>query len=237
MRSYSVLICDDNRVVHQSLKPYLEKEGIGTVSVFDGEAALEAARSGQFDLIILDIMLPKMFGTDVCREIRKFSGVPILFLSAKGEEIDRIIGLELGADDYVSKPFSPREVAVRVKSILRRTKGSSSKSGSGTLTLGNLTVNAKAYVVRIGEEQIKMTPREVELLAFLMERKGEVASREDILDCVWGENYYGDVRAVDTLLARVRSKISAHQAGVEFRTVYGVGYMIDEREDGTGKDR
>ena len=213
MRSYSVLICDDNRVVHQSLIPYLEKEGIGTVSTYDGEAALDAAKSGQFDLIILDIMLPKMFGTDVCREIRKFSDVPILFLSAKGEEIDRIIGLELGADDYVAKPFSPREVAVRVKSILRRTKGSS-KSGGGTLILGNLTVNAKAYVVRIGDEQIKMTPREVELLAFLMERKGEVASREDILDSVWGENYYGDIRAVDTLLARVRSKIPAHKAGV-----------------------
>ena len=230
MRSYSVLICDDNKVVHQSLRPYLEKEGIGTSSTYDGESALKAAKGQTFDLIILDIMLPKMFGTDVCREIRKFSDVPILFLSAKGEELDRIIGLELGADDYVTKPFSPREVAVRVKSILRRTKGNKS-SGSSTLTLGQLTVNAKAYSVRIGDEQIKMTPREVELLAFLMERKGEVASREDILDSVWGENYYGDVRAVDTLLARVRGKIPVDKAGVEFRTVYGVGYMIDESKE------
>ena len=228
MRTYSVLICDDNQVVHQSLRPYLEKEGIGTVSSYDGESALKAVRTKKFDLIILDVMLPKMFGTDICREIRKFSDVPIIFLSAKGEEIDRIIGLELGADDYVTKPFSPREVAVRVKSILRRTKGS--KSGGGPLTLGKLTVNAKAYTVRVGDEQIKMTPREVELLAFLMERKGEVASREDILDSVWGENYYGDVRAVDTLLARVRSKIPEDKSGVRFRTVYGVGYLIDESE-------
>ncbi len=225
MKSYSVLICDDNRVVHQSLRPYLEKEGITTASVYDGEAALEAVRSESYDLIILDIMLPKMFGTDVCRNIRKFSDVPILFLSAKGEEIDRIIGVELGADDYVAKPFSPREVAVRVKSILRRTHAPKS---SRTLTLGNLVVNAKAYSVTVGGESLKMTPREVELLAYLMERKGEVASREDILDAVWGENYYGDVRAVDTLLARVRGKLPADKTGVEFRTVYGVGYMIDE---------
>ena len=228
MGVHTVLICDDNKVVHQSLCAYLDKEGISTVSAFDGESALEAAKSNNFDLIILDIMLPKMFGTDVCREIRKFSDVPIIFLSAKGEEIDRIIGLELGADDYVTKPFSPREVAVRVRSILRRAKG---KKSTGTLTIGKLSVNAKAYTVHIGDEQIKMTPLEVELLAFLMERKGEVVSREEILDTVWGENYYGTLRAVDTLLARVRSKIPSHKAEVEFRTVYGVGYMIDENKE------
>ena len=228
MRTCSVLICDDNKFVHQSLTPYFEREGIKTVSVYDGEAALKAARSKKFNLVILDIMLPKMFGTDVCREIRKFSDVPIIFLSAKGEELDRIVGLELGADDYVTKPFSPREVALRVRSILRRAKGS---KGDGTMTLGKLTVNPKAYSVRIGEETIKMTPREVELLAFLMEKRGEVASREDILDSVWGEDYYGDIRAVDTLLARVRGKIPAEEAGVAFHTVYGVGYMIDESKE------
>ncbi len=225
MRSYKILICDDNKVVHQSLSTYLSKEGIATDSAYDGEQALRAARLYNYDLIILDIMLPRMVGTDVCREIRKFSDVPIIFLSAKGEEIDRILGLELGADDYVTKPFSPREVTVRVKSVLRRTK---SKKAGGTLTVGNLVVNSKAYTVTVCDEPVKMTPREVELLTYLMEHKGEVASREDILDNVWGENYYGDVRAVDTLLARVRSKIPAHKAGVEFRTVYGVGYTIDE---------
>ena len=228
MRTYSVLICDDNKFVHQSLTPYFEREGVTAVSVYDGEAALKAAKGRKFDLIILDIMLPKMFGTDVCREIRKFSEVPIMILSAKGEELDRIVGLELGADDYVTKPFSPREVALRVRSILRRAKGS---KGGGAMTLGKLTVNPKAYSVCIGDETVKMTPREVELLAFLMERRGEVASREDILDSVWGENYCGDVRAVDTLLARVRGKIPAEEAGVAFHTVYGVGYMIDESKE------
>lgn len=227
MSGKTVLICDDNEIVHQSLSVYLEKEGIRPVSVYDGKAALNAVRNGDFDLVILDIMLPEMFGTDVCREIRKFSTIPIIFLSAKGEEIDRVLGLELGADDYVTKPFSPREVIARVKTVLRRT---SSKKASDFLVLGNLTVNAKAYSVFVGNDQIKMTPREVELLSFLMEHKGEVVSREDILDSVWGENYYGDVRAVDTLLARVRGKIPADKAQVAFRSVYGVGYMIDEAE-------
>ena len=227
MARHTVLICDDNKVVHQSLSLYLNKEGMESVSVYDGEAALEAIKKQDFDLVILDIMLPKMFGTDVCREIRKTSDVPIIFLSAKGEEIDRILGLELGADDYVTKPFSSREVAVRVKSILRRSRGKKSH----TLHLGKLSVNAKAYDVFIGDEPIKMTPREVELVAFLVERKGEVVSRNDILDAVWGENYYGDIRAVDTLIARVRNKLPEHKAGIEFRTVYGVGYMIDERKE------
>lgn len=228
MSQYTVLICDDNEVIHQSLGLYLKSEGIRTVSVYDGESALKMVREQSFDLIILDIMLPKMFGTDVCREIRKFSDVPIIFLSAKGEEIDRIIGLELGADDYVAKPFSPRELAVRVRTVLRR---AGSKKSSQILQLGELAVNAKAYEVSIRGEAVKLTPREVELLAFLVEHKGEVVSRDDIVNTVWGENYYGDYRAVDTLIARIRSKIPEHKAGVEFKSVYGVGYMINERNE------
>ena len=185
-------------------------------------------KSQSFDLVILDVMLPKMFGTDICREIRKFSDVPIIFLSAKSEEIDRIIGLELGADDYVTKPFSPRELAVRIRTVLRRT---GSKNSNRPLQLGNLTVNAKAYEVSIKGDPVKLTPREVELLAFLMEHKGEVVSRDDIVDAVWGENYYGDFRAVDTLIARIRSKVPEHPAGIEFKSVYGVGYMINERDE------
>ena len=227
MSHYTVLICDDNEVVHQSLSLYLRSEGIESVSVYDGEAALEAVKKNSYDLVVLDIMLPKMFGTDVCREIRKFSDIPIIFLSAKGEELDRIIGLELGADDYVTKPFSPRELAVRIKTVLRR---SGTKKSAKLLEIGLLTVNPKAYEVKIKNEAVKMTPREVELLAYLMERQGEVVSREDILNAVWGEDYYGDVRAVDTLIARIRSKIPEYHARVEFKSVYGVGYMIDEKK-------
>ena len=226
MAQYNVLICDDNVVVHESLKLYFEKEDIVTTSVYDGRAALETAKNAEFDLIILDIMMPEMSGTDVCREIRKTSDVPIIFLSAKSEEFDRVIGLELGADDYVTKPFSSREVVARVKAILRRSKG---KAGP-VLEIGRLQVNTKAYKASIGDRPIKVTPKEVELLAFLISRKGEVVSRDDILDAVWGEDYYGDVRTVDTLMARVRAKVPEVQARVEFHSVYGVGYSIDEKQ-------
>lgn len=227
MAQYTILICDDNQVVYQTLKLYFDKEDIDTVAAYDGETALEMARTRDFDLIVLDIMLPKMFGTDVCREIRKFSEVPIIFLSAKGEEFDRVIGLELGADDYVTKPFSSREVVARVKAILRRSQGKKSP----LLVIGNLSVNTKAYKVTIKDKPVKMTPREIELLAFLIMNKGEVVTRDAVLDAVWGEDYYGDVRAVDTLIARVRSKIPEVPANVSFHSVYGVGYSIEEREN------
>lgn len=227
MSQYTVLICDDNEVVHQSLSLYLKSEGIATASVYDGESALKLVKSRHFDLVILDVMLPKMFGTEVCRQIRRFSDVPIIFLSAKGEEMDRIVGLELGADDYVTKPFSPRELAARIRTVLRRT--APQKSGQ-ELRLGELTVNAKAYEVSVRGESVKLTPREVELLAFLVEHRGEVVSRDDIVNAVWGQDYYGDYRAVDTLIARIRGKIPEHQAGIKFKSVYGIGYMIDERE-------
>jgi len=180
--------------------------------------------------VILDIMLPKLFGTEVCRQIRRTSDLPIIILSAKVDESDRIVGLELGADDYVTKPFSPKEVVTRVRTVLRRTRPSPRKE-TRLLTLGKLRVNQKAYEVHIGDEPVKMTPREVELLAFLMEHASEVVSREQILNAVWGYDYYGDVRAVDTLLARVRGKIPEKKSDVTFRTIYGVGYMIEERHE------
>lgn len=226
MAQYRVLICDDNQVVHQSLGAYLENEDIEYVSVFDGEAALRTVKEQSFDLVILDIMLPKMFGTDVCREIRKFSDIPIIFLSARGEEFDRVLGLELGADDYVTKPFSPREVAARIKTIMRR----ASDKKTDILTIGNLTINTKAYQVELNGKPIKLTPHEVELLAFLVSNKGEVVKRNDILDHVWGSDYFGDVRIVDTLIARIRGKIPEHDANIHFKSVYGIGYMIDEKE-------
>ena len=224
----TVLICDDNETVHQTLQLYLEEAGFQVLSAYDGVSSLEMVQQNSVDLVILDIMMPKLFGTDVCRQIRKNSDVPIIILSAKVDESDRIVGLELGADDYVTKPFSPKEVVTRVKTILRRTVP---RKESSILQLGNLRVNPKAYEVTILDQPVKMTPREVELLAFLLSRAGEVASREDILDAVWGYDYYGDVRAVDTLLARIRSKLPEHSAKVSFRSVYGVGYMIEERHE------
>lgn len=228
MSGTTVLICDDNETVHQTLQLYLQEADFQVLSAFDGISALEMMEQNSVDLVILDIMLPKMFGTEVCRQIRKSSDIPIIILSAKVDESDRIVGLELGADDYVTKPFSPKEVVTRVKTILRRTQP---RKENKVLQLGNLRVHPKAYEVFVQDHPVKMTPREVELLSFLMSRAGEVASREDILDAVWGYDYYGDIRAVDTLLARIRSKLPEHQAKVSFRSVYGVGYMIEERHE------
>ena len=230
MNGTTIMICDDNETVHQTLQLYLKDAGFRVVSAYDGVAALEMLKTEKVDLVILDIMLPKLFGTEVCRQIRKTSDLPIIILSAKVDESDRIVGLELGADDYVTKPFSPKEVVTRVRTVLRRTRPSPRKE-TRLLILGKLRVNRKAYEVHIGDEPVKMTPREVELLAFLMEHTSEVVSREQILNAVWGYDYYGDVRAVDTLLARVRGKIPEKKSDVTFRTIYGVGYMIEEQHE------
>lgn len=230
MNGTTIMICDDNETVHQTLQLYLKDAGFRVVSVYDGITALETLKTEKVDLVILDIMLPKLFGTEVCRQIRKTSDLPIIILSAKVDESDRIVGLELGADDYVTKPFSPKEVVTRVRTVLRRTRPSPRKEAR-LLTLGKLRVNQKAYEVHIADEPVKTTPREVELLAFLMEHASEVVSREQILNAVWGYDYYGDVRAVDTLLARVRGKIPEKKSDVTFRTIYGVGYMIEERHE------
>lgn len=232
MNGTTILICDDNETVHQTLRLYLKEAGFRVVSAYDGQAALDMLKTTKVDLVILDIMLPKVFGTEVCRQIRKTSDLPIIILSAKVDEADRIVGLELGADDYVTKPFSPKEVVTRVRTVLRRSRPK--KDSVKVLQLGNLQVNTKAYEVTLGgaeQRQIKMTPREVELLAFLIRHAGEVVSREEILNAVWGYDYYGDVRAVDTLLARVRGKVQEKPARVTFRTIYGVGYMLEERHE------
>lgn len=222
----TILICDDSEMVQQTLQLYLQQAGFQVLSAYDGVAALEMVQQRPIDLIILDIMMPKMFGTEVCRQIRKTSNLPIIILSSKISEEDRIAGLELGADDYVTKPFSPKEVVMRVKTVLRRT---SSQTENTILQLGKLRVNLKAYEVFIEEEKIQMTPKEVELIAFLMSRAGKAITREEILNTVWGFDYYGNVRTVDTLMARIRAKIPEKHSRVTFRSIYGVGYMIEER--------
>ena len=222
----TILICDDSETVHQTLQLYLQNAGFQVLSAYDGATALEMIQQKPVDLVILDIMMPKMFGTEVCRQIRKASGLPVIILSAKSSEEDRIAGLELGADDYVTKPFSPKEVVARVKTVLRRT---CAQTENTIFELGKLRVNPKAYEVFIEDEQVRMTPREIELIAFLMGRAGKAIAREEILNTVWGFDYYGNVRTVDTLMARIRGKIPEKKAQVTFRSIYGVGYMIEER--------
>ena len=220
-----ILICDDSIAVHESISAYLKVENMNCTSVFDGEEALEIIKKEDFDLIILDIMLPKMFGTDVCKEIRKIRDTPIIMLSARGEEIDRIVGLELGADDYITKPFSPREVITRIKTILKRVQPKNISQNK--LTIGNLTIDMDGYEVLINNEKIAFTPKEVEILAYLAQNKGKVLTREELLNKIWGYNYIGDTRAVDTKIKRLRQKLPDVNTTFEIKTVYGVGYKFE----------
>ena len=221
-----ILICDDDPVIHESLSLYLKAERFAYSSAYDGEQALQMAERDQPDLIILDLMMPKVTGTEVCREIRKSSNVPIIMLTAKGEEIDRVLGLELGADDYIVKPFSPREVLARIKAVLRRL-GEKSPEGRSVLRFEGLEINIDNYQVKVKGESIPCTPKEVEILHLMASHPGQVMNREQILSQVWGYDYFGDTRTVDTHIKRIRQKITHDGAGWGLITVYGVGYKFE----------
>ncbi len=223
-----ILICDDNTAVHESLSAYLKLEKFECVSVYDGEQALDILESEHFDLLVLDIMMPKMFGTDVCKEIRKTNDLPIIMLSSRSEEIDRILGLELGSDDYITKPFSPREVIVRIKTILKRVQPK--KSFSGILVIGLLNIDTEGYKVMIGGEVLELTPKETKTLVYFANNRNKVLSREQILNNVWGYDFYGDTRAVDTLIKRLRQKLPVSDMGFEIKAVYGIGYKLEEEK-------
>ena len=225
MGKYTVLICDDNMAVHSSMTSYLNAEEINVISAFDGESALEELRRRQIDVMVLDIMLPGMDGHEVCREARKISDVYIIMLSAKGEELDRIIGLEVGADDYVTKPFSPREMVIRIRKALKRLY---SIHEIKQLTLGELTVLPDSYEVFVHNQKIDMSSKEIDVLAFLLSNPGKVLTREHILNAAWGYEYYGDTRVVDTLIKRLRQKLCQENLHFAIRSVYGVGYKIEE---------
>lgn len=223
---HHVLICDDHSIVHESLSVYLEAEGFSYSSAFDGEKALELAQNESPDIIILDLMMPKMSGMEVCKEIRKTSRVPIIMLTAKGEEIDRILGLELGSDDYIVKPFSPREVIARVKAVLRRS-GEVKEESSPVLRFDGLEININHYDVKYKNQTLPCTPKEVEILYLLASHPGQVFDREQILSKVWGYDYFGDTRAVDTQIKRIRQKLPQQDVSWAIKTIYGVGYKFE----------
>ena len=219
-----ILICDDNIAVHESISAYLKLENMESLSAYDGEEALQKAINEQVDLIILDIMMPKISGTEVCREIRKKKDVPIIMLSARSEEFDRILGLELGADDYITKPFSPREVVARIRTIMKRVQPRTSKE---KMVIGALVVDPEGYEALINGIRLETTPKEVETLIYLASNKNKVISREQILNKVWGYDYFGDTRAVDTIIKRLRQKLPEGPLGFEIKAVYGVGYKLE----------
>ena len=221
-----ILICDDQPIIHDTVGKYLDSEGFRHLSAYDGEEALSLSQSEKVDLILLDLMMPKMSGTEVCREIRKTSTVPIIMITAKGEEIDRVLGLEFGADDYIVKPFSVRELVARVKAVLRRTASGSRQEENRTVRLDEIEISLDSYEVRIGGKTGDFTPKEVEILYLLASNSGRVFDREQILSKVWGYDYFGDTRAVDTQIKRIRQKMQTEGCKWGIRTVYGVGYKF-----------
>lgn len=225
MGKHTVLICDDNLAIHRSLTSYLKTEGIDVISAYDGETALQELCRLNIDVVVLDVMLPGIDGYEVCREIRKQSEVYIIMLSARSEELDRVVGLEVGADDYVSKPFSPREVVIRIKKALKRLQATQQEPKE--LTLAELTILPDSYEVYLGGQKLDMTSKEIDVLSFMVSNAGKALTREHILNAAWGFEYYGGSRAVDTLIKRLRQKFSHYETHFAIRSIYGVGYKIE----------
>ncbi len=228
-----ILIVDDDTNISELISLYLTKECFETKCVEDGEAALDAFNTFKPNLILLDLMLPGMDGYQVCREIRKTSQTPIIMLSAKGEVFDKVLGLELGADDYIIKPFDTKELVARVKAVLRRTfviePDSTTKiDKSDYVEYPDLSINLTNYAVNYMGNSIKMPPKELELLYFLASSPNQVFSREQLLDNIWGYEYIGDTRTVDVHIKRIREKISDHERW-SITSVWGIGYKFETK--------
>lgn len=221
-----ILIVDDDTNICELLRLYIEKEGYSTVIANDGAQALELFNKEQPNLILLDIMLPKLDGWQVCREIRKTSDCPIIMLTAKGEVFDKILGLELGADDYVVKPFEAKEVIARIRAVLRRI-GSSDEEAVKEVSWDNLSINLTNYELKVNGVAVDTPPKEMELLYHLASNPNKVFTRDQLLDQVWGFEYYGDSRTVDVHVKRIREKIDGVSDKWELRTVWGVGYKFE----------
>lgn len=224
---YKILIVDDDANICELLRLYLEKDGFDTVVANDGEQAVEYASKYSPDLILLDIMLPKLDGWQVCREIRKTSETPIIMLTAKGETFDKILGLELGADDYVSKPFDTKEVIARIKAVLRRTNDSDKGSQIGEVRYDKLRINLTNYELEVNGVKIDTPPKELELIYHLASNPNRVYTRDQLLDEVWGFDYYGDSRTVDVHVKRLREKLENVSDEWSLKTVWGVGYKFE----------
>lgn len=228
-----IMIVDDDENINELISLYLNKECFETKMVYDGESALKELSVFKPNLIILDLMLPGIDGYQVCREIRKTNNVPIIMLSAKGETFDKVLGLELGADDYMIKPFETKELVARVKAVLRRyhlpqTIADSDTSAQQCVQYPDLTINLSNYSVLYNGKNIEMPPKELELLYFLASSPNQVFTREQLLDHIWGYEYLGDTRTVDVHIKRIREKIKDHEHwGIE--TVWGIGYKFVTR--------
>ena len=228
-----ILIVDDDTNICELLRLYLEKNGFATAVANDGVTAVEMAEQKNFDLILLDIMLPKLDGWQVCREIRKNSTVPIIMLTAKGETFDKVLGLELGADDYIAKPFDTKEVIARIKAVLRRS--APSKGEEEVVSYDKLVVNRTNFELIINGKRIDTPPKELELLYKLASHPNKVFTRNQLLDEVWGFDYFGDSRTVDVHVKRLREMVDGVSDEWEIKTVGGVGYKFEVKQNDAAK--
>ncbi|MDR0357298.1 MAG: response regulator transcription factor [Clostridiales Family XIII bacterium] len=229
MESKKILIIEDEKSISDIVKFNLTKEGFRADTAYDGQEGLDKALAGDFDLILLDVMLPSIDGFEICRKLREQSAVPIIMLTAKEEEVDKVLGLELGADDYITKPFGLRELIARIKANIRRTAltGNGSQNPANARDFSNLTIDMDRYEVRKDGKPLELTLREFELLKYLAEREDKVFSREQLLEDVWGYEYYGDIRTVDVTVRRLREKLEDDAGDPKYiMTKRGVGYYF-----------
>lgn len=226
-----ILIADDNKQITLILSSYAKKEGLEPIVALDGKEALEkfAQHSGELAMVLLDVMMPEVDGFEVCRRLRQQSMVPIIMITARGEDYDKIMGLDIGADDYVIKPFSAPEVMARVRAVLRRIGPQESEESTGqTLTYANLFINLDKYSVQIDGEDVQLTKKEIELLWTLAKNSTKVFSRDNLLDSIWGIDYFGDSRTVDSHIKRLRAKLDKYEHPLwEIKTIWGVGYRFE----------
>ena len=227
MDSKKILIVDDDENICELLRLYLEKDGFSTIVANDGGQAITKAQINNPDLILLDIMMPVLDGWQVCREIRKSSNVPIIMLTAKGETFDKVLGLELGADDYITKPFDTKEVVARIKAVLRRISDADKGDNAREVRYDNLRINITNYELEVNGEQIDTPPKELELVYHLASNPNRVYTRDQLLDEVWGFDYYGDSRTVDVHVKRLREKLEGVSDKWSLKTVWGVGYKFE----------
>ena len=230
-KMYNVLIADDNLQIVSILKEYCKKNNFNVTLAHDGEETLKKIRNNKFDIVLLDIMMPKKNGFDVCKEVRTFSNVPIIMITARGEDFERIMGLEIGADDYIVKPFSPGEVIARIHAILRRVIPNENINQEKIFSYDNLTINFSDFTVKISDENVSLTKKEIELLWLLSTNRNKVFTRENLLDSIWGYDYFGDSRTVDSHIKRLRAKLDNYEhESWNIKTIWGVGYKFDIQE-------
>ncbi len=227
MEKQKILVVDDDSNICELLRMYLEKDGFDTAIASDGEKALELVNSYNPDLILLDIMMPRLDGWQVCREVRKLGDIPIIMLTAKGEVFDKILGLELGADDYISKPFDTKEVVARIKAVLRRSSEKAKKDAVKEVRFDKLIINLTNYELIVDGNEVDTPPKELELIFHLASNPNRVYTRDQLLDEVWGFDYYGDSRTVDVHVKRLREKLENVSDKWSLKTVWGVGYKFE----------